>query len=98
MVNGSAYKQLEGKLIHLIATTPILTFVVDYISGFLIVPKADHWMDAKRNLKYVNGILKFCIMYGRKEDFGLLSYIDLDKVQLITGTPPQGRFSASIQV
>ena len=88
MVNGSEYKQLEGKLIHLIATTLVLTFVVDYISGFLTVPKADHWMDAKRNLKDVNGILKFYIMYGRKEDFGLLSYTDLEKVQLIIGTPP----------
>ena len=80
MVNGLAYKKLERKLIHLTATTPVLTFVVDYISIFLTVPKADHWMDAKRNLKDVNGILKFCIMYGRKEDFGLLSYTYLDKV------------------
>ena len=75
-------------MIHLRVTTPVLTFVVDYISGFLTVPKADHWMDAKRNLKDVNGISKFDIMYGRKEDFGLLSYTDLDKVQLIIGTPP----------
>ena len=85
-------------MIHLTSTTPVLTFVVDYISIFLTAPKADHLMDSKRNLKDVNGILKFYIMYCRKEDFGLLSYTDLDKVQLITGTPPQGRFSASIQV
>ena len=85
-------------MIHLTATTPVLTFVVDYISILFTAPKADHWMDAKRNLKDVNGILKFYIMYGRKEDFGLLSYTDLDKVQLIIGTPPQGIFSALIQV
>ena len=67
-------------MIHLIATTPVLTFVVDYISIFLTAHKADHWMDAKRNLKDVNGILKFYIMYGRKEDFGLLIYKYVDKV------------------
>ena len=85
-------------MIHLTATTPVLTFVVDYISGFLTIPKADHWMDAKRNLKDVNGILKCYIMYGRIEDFRLLRYTDLDKVQLITRTPPQGIFSALIHV
>ena len=75
-------------MIHLTATTLVLTFVVDYISIFLTAPKVDHWMDSKKNLKDVNGVLKFYIMYDRKEDFGLLSYIYLDKVQLITGTPP----------
>eukprot|EP00253_Pinus_taeda_P031506 PITA_31506 len=52
----SQSKKLVGSLIYLTATRPDISFAVSYISRFMLAPKADHWIAAKRVLRYAGSI------------------------------------------
>eukprot|EP00253_Pinus_taeda_P005139 PITA_05139 len=55
LVDETLFRQLVGNLIYLTATRPDISFAVSYISRFMSAPKANHWIAAKRVLRYVSG-------------------------------------------
>eukprot|EP00253_Pinus_taeda_P032159 PITA_32159 len=63
LVDESLFNQLVGSLIYLIATRPDISFAVCYISRFMAAPKADHWIAAKRVLRYVSGTPDYGLLY-----------------------------------
>eukprot|EP00253_Pinus_taeda_P006481 PITA_06481 len=74
----SLSKKLVGSLIYLTATRPDISFAVSYISRFMSAPKADHWIAAKRVLRYVRGTSDYGLLYTRSSDPILSGYTDFD--------------------
>eukprot|EP00253_Pinus_taeda_P027844 PITA_27844 len=78
LVNETLFRQLVGSLIYLTATRPDISFAVSYISRFMSAPKADHWIAAKRVLRYVHGTSDYGLLYTRSFDPILSGYTDSD--------------------
>eukprot|EP00253_Pinus_taeda_P032099 PITA_32099 len=77
-VDETLFRQLVGSLIYLTATRPDISFSVSYISRFMSAPKADHWIAAKRVLRYVRGTSDYGLLYTRSSDPILSGYTDSD--------------------
>eukprot|EP00253_Pinus_taeda_P013227 PITA_13227 len=77
-VDETLFRQLVGSLIYLTATRPDISFAVSYISRFMAAPKTDHWIAAKRVLRYVRGTSDYGLLYSRSSDPILSGYIDSD--------------------
>eukprot|EP00253_Pinus_taeda_P032435 PITA_32435 len=82
-VDETLFRQLVGSLIYLTATIPDISFAVSYISRFMSAPKADHWIAAKRVLRYVRGTSDYGLLYTCSSDPILSGYTDSDWVGLI---------------
>eukprot|EP00253_Pinus_taeda_P024360 PITA_24360 len=78
LVDETLFRQLVGNLIYLTATKPDISFAVSYISRFMSAPKADHWIAAKRVLRYVHGTSDYGLLYTRSSDPILSGYTDSD--------------------
>lgn len=78
LVDETQFRQLVGSLIYLIATRPDLSFAVSYISRFMTAPRADHWVAAKRVLRYVKGTSDYGLLYTRSDDPRLSGFTDSD--------------------
>eukprot|EP00253_Pinus_taeda_P003670 PITA_03670 len=77
LVEESLFRQLVGSLIYLTATRPDIIFAVSYISRFMSAPKVDHWIAAKRVLRYVqlmtvNQQLGMCLVWDPVLSHGLV--------------------------
>ena len=84
-MDETLFRQLVGSLIYLIATRPDVSFTVSYISRFMSTPKADHWIAAKRVLRYVRGTLDYGLLYTRSSDpILVVTQILIGPVQLMT--------------
>eukprot|EP00253_Pinus_taeda_P029216 PITA_29216 len=77
-VDETLFRQLVGSLIYLTATKPDISFSVSYISRFMSAPKVDHWIAAKRVLRYVRGTSDYGLLYTRNSDPILSGYTDSD--------------------
>ena len=75
-VDGTTYRQLIGSLIYLSATRLDISFTVNYISRFMTAPKVDHWMAAKRVLRYVKSTSDYGLLYSRSSNPKLSGFID----------------------
>eukprot|EP00253_Pinus_taeda_P022034 PITA_22034 len=80
LVDETLFRQLVGSLIYLTATRPDISFVVSYFSRFMSAPKADHWIIAKRVLRYVRGTSDYGLLYTQSSDPILSGYTDSDWV------------------
>eukprot|EP00253_Pinus_taeda_P014380 PITA_14380 len=78
LVDETLFRQLVGSLIYLTATRPDINFAVSYISRFMSAPEADHWIAAKRVLRYVRGTPDYGLLYTRSSDPILSGYTDFD--------------------
>eukprot|EP00253_Pinus_taeda_P004541 PITA_04541 len=78
LVDETLFRQLVGSLIYLTATRPDISFAVSYISRFMSTPKANHWVAAKRVLRYVHGTPDHKLLYTRSSDPILSGYTDSD--------------------
>eukprot|EP00253_Pinus_taeda_P014834 PITA_14834 len=77
-VDETLFRQLVGSLIYLTATRPDISFAVSYISRFMSAPKSDHWIAAKRVLRYVCGTSDYGLLYTCNSDPILNVYTDSD--------------------
>ena len=77
-VNLTLYKSMVGSLMYLTATRPDVMYVVSLISRFMETPKETHWQEAKRILRYVNGMKEYGVIYSSTDDFKLIGYTDSD--------------------
>eukprot|EP00253_Pinus_taeda_P033358 PITA_33358 len=78
--DAKLYKSIVGSLMYLTATRPDIMHVVSLISRFMERLKETHWQEAKRILRYVNGMKGFGILYSSSESFMLTGYTDNDWV------------------
>ena len=92
-MNKAKYQALVGSLNYAVSSTrPDLALSLGAISQFRSNPGEEHWVAAKRMLRYIKGKVNYRICYnGNKEvDIKLKGFVDAD-----WGTNPNGRRSQS---
>ncbi|GLJ11642.1 hypothetical protein SUGI_0173490 [Cryptomeria japonica] len=76
VVDEFSFRQLVGSFIYLTTTKLDISYAVSYISRFMSAPKVEHWVAAKRVLRYVKGTPDFDILYNRNKDPRLVGFTD----------------------
>jgi hypothetical protein len=72
------YKELVGGLIYLAnATRPDIAFAASTLSRFCANPGKEHWINAKRVLRYLKGTSHYGVTYD-KDSKNLQAYTDSD--------------------
>jgi hypothetical protein len=79
--DATKYRQLVGILIYLTTTRPDISFVVGILSRFMQKPYEGHWSIAKKVLKYMKGIQNFGLKYSKVDDFNLIGYSEIRKME-----------------
>ncbi|XP_039051364.1 secreted RxLR effector protein 161-like [Hibiscus syriacus] len=77
-VNPTLFKSIIGRLRYLTITRPDITYAVRLVTRFMENPKQDHWIAAKRILRYVKGTTGHGLFYTRSENSKLIGYSDSD--------------------
>lgn len=96
VVDDSSFRQLVGSLIYLTATRPDISYAVSYISRFMSAPKVEHWVAAKRVLRYVKGTPDFGILYSRSKDPRLVGFTDSDWADCVDDRKSTSRYVFSL--
>ena len=87
----SLYKSLVGKLNYLsVVSRPDLSFAVSSLSQVLKNPSHDHWLLAKKVLRYLKGIFDLGLVFKYSECLKLVGFCDSD-----WGGDPNDRRSTS---
>jgi hypothetical protein len=63
-------------LMYLVNTRLDIFFDVNTLSQFQVVPRHDHWIDAKHVLRYIHGMLDYGLRYTSSSDIQLHGFID----------------------
>lgn len=77
-VDSKLYRSLVGGLLYLAATRPDLMFDASYLSRYLREPKAKHYQEAKRVLRYIKGTIDAKLNFSAAQDAKLIGYSDSD--------------------
>ncbi|XP_063941181.1 secreted RxLR effector protein 161-like [Daucus carota subsp. sativus] len=77
-VNPTLFKSLVGSLRYLTFTRPDIMYAVGLVSRYMEKPKQDHFMAAKRILRYIKGTLSNGLFYTHSQDSKLVGYSDSD--------------------
>ena len=77
-VDASVFKQVVGSLMYLTATRPDLMYGASLISRFMSCPTEQHWLAAKRLLRYLKGTTDLGIHYKKGGCKQLIAYSDSD--------------------
>ncbi|XP_074327735.1 secreted RxLR effector protein 161-like [Apium graveolens] len=77
-VNPTLFKSLVGSLRYLTFTRPDIMYAVGLVSRYMEKPKQDHFMVAKRILRYIKGTLDHGLFYTYSQDSKLVGYSDSD--------------------
>lgn len=76
--NQSRYRRLVGSLIYLTLTTPDITYAVQQLSQYMVVPTDKHWRIVFRVLKYLKGTQTMQLRFDKLETHILKTYCDSD--------------------
>ncbi|KAG7569356.1 Zinc finger CCHC-type [Arabidopsis thaliana x Arabidopsis arenosa] len=76
--NGTAYRELVGRLLYLTITRPDITFAVHKLSQFLSCPTDIHLQAAHRVLRYLKGNPGQGLFYAADSDLCLNAFADAD--------------------
>lgn len=68
------YRSLVGGLLYLTATRPDRMFSASLVSLFMQEPRQNHFVVAKRVLKYLQGTHDYGIFYKAEEGSSLIGY------------------------
>ncbi|XP_074327753.1 secreted RxLR effector protein 161-like [Apium graveolens] len=77
-VNPTLFKSLVGSLRYPIFTRPDIMYAVGLVSRYMEKPKQDHFMAAKRILRYIKGTLDNGLFYTHSQNSKLVGYSDSD--------------------
>lgn len=71
---------MVGSLIYVMTRTrPDLSFIVSKLSQYLSVPKEQHWVAAKHELRYLKGTVDLELCYKKNDaNLKLVAYSDAD--------------------
>ena len=64
-VDAILYRSLIGSLRYLLHTRPDMIYLVSILSRYMANPTSDHWIAAKRVLRYLKGTMDFGLIYGK---------------------------------
>jgi hypothetical protein len=76
--DGKVYRSLIGSLLYLTATRPDIQFAVNYLSRFMQEPSQNHFVAAKRVLRYLRGTAGFGIHFVKSSSINLVGFSDSD--------------------
>ncbi|XP_039042817.1 secreted RxLR effector protein 161-like [Hibiscus syriacus] len=77
-MNPTLFKSIVGSLRYLTITRSDITYVVGLVSRFMENLKQEHWIAAKRILRYVKGTTGHGLFYTHLENSKLVGYSDSD--------------------
>ena len=78
-VDTRRYQEIVGSLIYAsITTRPDLAHAVNVLSQHMAKPNNEHWIAAKRVLRYIKGTLDVGIVFRKSDNFELVGYSDAD--------------------
>ncbi|XP_050219392.1 secreted RxLR effector protein 161-like [Mercurialis annua] len=73
------YANVVGSLMYAqICTRPDISFAVGVLGRFQSIPGKDHWIAAKRVLRYLQGTRDYMLTYRKVEHLELIGFTDLD--------------------
>jgi len=81
-VDASMFKQVVGSLTYLTTTKPDLMYGVSLISRFISCSMEQHWLVAKRLLRYLKGTTNLGIFYKKRGCKQLTTYSDSDLLEM----------------
>jgi len=67
LVDPTSYRKLVVSLMYLVNTRPDICFVVKVLIQCQLEPRHDHWIAAKRILRYLRDTIHHCLKYDGKE-------------------------------
>ena len=67
-----------GSLLYLTASRPDITFAFGVCARYQAQPKANHLIQVKRIIKYINGTSDYGILYTHDTSPSLVGYCDAD--------------------
>ena len=62
-VDTTLYMSLIGSFRYLLHTRPDMTYSVSILSRYMMNPNSDHWISAKRVLRYLKVSIDFGLIY-----------------------------------
>ncbi|GAA0168672.1 transmembrane signal receptor [Lithospermum erythrorhizon] len=77
-VNPTLFKSLVGNLRYLTFTRPNIMYALGLVSRYMETPKQDHFIAAKRILRYIEGTLNDGLFYTHSKNAKLVGYSDSD--------------------
>lgn len=77
-VDPTMLKSLVGSLRYLTFTRPDIVYGVGLISRYMEMPKQEHFIAAKRILRYIKGTINQGLFYESSKDSKLVGYTDSD--------------------
>src|ERR1044072_3001239 len=77
-VDQSLYRSMIGSLLYLTASKLDITFAVGVCARYRAQPKANHLIQVKRIIKYINGTSDYGILYTHDTSPSLVGYYDAD--------------------
>ncbi|XP_016164601.1 uncharacterized protein LOC107607135 [Arachis ipaensis] len=72
------FRSIVGGLQYAIVTISDIAFAVNKLSQFMSKPSQDHWMAAKRVLRYLAGTVDLALQFHKTNDLRLTAFSDLD--------------------
>ncbi len=75
----TAYQRLVGSLLYAaVVTRPDVAHAVSYVCRFTSEPTQQHWVAAKRILRYLKGTITLGLVYTKQKHQELIGYVDAD--------------------
>ena len=75
------YASAVGSLMYAqVCTRPDIAFVVRMFGRYQSDPGLDHWRDAKKVMRYLQGTKDYMLMYRRTDNLEVIGYSDSDFV------------------
>ncbi|KAG7548771.1 Reverse transcriptase RNA-dependent DNA polymerase [Arabidopsis suecica] len=78
LADPSEYRSVIGSLQYLLFTRPDIAFAVNKLSQFMHQPREDHWLAAKRVLRYLSGTKKMGLFFSASNSMSVHAFSDAD--------------------
>ena len=73
------YASVVGSLMYTqVCTRPNIAFIVDVLGRYLLNPSHDHWVDAKKVMRYLQRTKDFMFVCRRVDNLKVVEYSDSD--------------------
>ena len=77
-VDQTLYRSMIGSLLYLTTSRPDIAFSVGICAHFQACPKESHLFVVKRIIKYVNGTLRYGILFTLDTNANIIGYTNAD--------------------